>query len=61
MTTVSSYLQGKPQLVATFHILLVVHPIELDHIGVVGESLEDVVLCFNLLVNVLPKKRTIAS
>lgn len=51
-----SYLQYEPQLVSAFHILLVVHPIEFDNIGVVRKSFEDVVLCFNLLINILKKK-----
>lgn len=52
------YLQYQPQLIATFHVLLVVHPIKLDNIGVVRQSLEDVVLCFDLLVNILQNEDT---
>lgn len=48
-----SYLQHKPQLISTFHVLLVVHPIEFDDIGVVRKSFEDVVLRFDLLIDVL--------
>lgn len=53
-----SYLQHEPQLVSTLHVLLVVHPVEFDDIGVVGEGFEDVVLGFDLLINVLRNKES---
>jgi len=52
-----SYLQHQPQLVTAFHVLLVVHPEELHDVGVVREGLEDVVLGFDLLVDILKKKK----
>lgn len=48
-----SHLQYEPQLIATLHILLVEHPVEFDDVGVVRKGFEDVVLCFDLLINVL--------
>lgn len=48
-----AHLQNQPQLVAALHVLLVEHPVELDHVGVVGESFQDVVLRLDLLVDVL--------
>lgn len=54
----SSYLQHQPQLISTFHVLLVVHPEEFDDIGVVRKSLEDVVLRFDLLIDILKGKDT---
>lgn len=56
-----SYLQREPQLISTLHILLVEHPEEFDNIGVVRKGFEDVVLCFDLLINVLKNKVTIRS
>ena len=53
-----SYLQYQPQLVSTFHILLVVHPVEFDNIGVVRKSFEDVVLCLDFLINILKNRDT---
>lgn len=53
-----SYLQHEPQLVSALHVLLVVHPVEFDDIGVVGEGFEDVVLCFDLLINILRNKES---
>lgn len=53
-----SYLQYEPQLIAALHVLLVEHPVEFDNIGVVRKGFEDVVLCFDLLVNVLSKTRS---
>lgn len=52
----ASHLQNEPQLISTFNILLVVHPVELDNIGVVRESFEDVVLGLNFLIDVLKNK-----
>lgn len=51
-----SYLQYQPQLVSTFHVFLVVHPVEFDNIGVVRKSFEDVVLRFDLLIDILQNK-----
>ena len=48
-----AYLQSKPELVSIFDILLVEHPKELHYVGVIRKSLEDVVLGFNLLIDVL--------
>lgn len=48
-----SHLQRQPQLVPALHVLLVEHPVELDDVGVVGESFQDVVLRLDLLVDVL--------
>lgn len=56
-----SYLQREPQLISTLHIILVEHPEEFDNIGVVREGFEDVVLRFDLLINVLKNKVTIRS
>lgn len=52
------HLQDQPQLVSALDVLLVVHPVELDHVGVVGEGLEDVVLCLDLFVDVLAGTET---
>lgn len=52
-----AYLQDQPELIATLDILLVVHPIEFDNVGVVREGFQDVVLRFNLLINILKKKK----
>lgn len=48
-----AHLQHQPQLVTALHVLLVEHPVELDHVGVVGESFQDVVLRLDLLIDVL--------
>lgn len=53
LETAFAYLQYQPQLISVFDVLFVVHPKELNHVGVVGQSLEDVVLCLDLLINVL--------
>lgn len=53
-----SHLQYEPQLIATLHILLVEHPVEFDDVGVVRKGFEDVVLRFDLLINVLKTKKT---
>lgn len=52
-----SYLQHEPELVAALHVLLVEHPIELDDVGVVGQSFQDVVLRLDLLIDVLEKSK----
>lgn len=52
-----SHLQHQPQLVAALHVLLVEHPVELDDVGVVGQSFQDVVLRLDLLIDVLENTR----
>lgn len=54
--TKSSYLQHQPQLVSTLHVFLVVHSVEFDHIGVVRKGFQDVVLSFDLLIDILENK-----
>lgn len=51
------HLQHQPQLVAALHVLLVEHPVELDHVGVVGQRFQDVVLCLDFLINVLENSK----
>lgn len=48
-----AHLQHQPQLSSRQVVRLVEHSVELDHVGVVGERAQDVVLGLDLLVHVL--------
>lgn len=52
-----AHLQDEPELIPTLDVLLVVHPVELDHVGVVREGFQDVVLCLDLFIYILEKNR----
>lgn len=51
-----THLQDEPQLIPTLDVLLVVHPVELDHVGVVREGHQDVVLRLDLFIYILERK-----
>lgn len=52
-----THLQDEPELIPTLDVLLVVHPVELDHVGVVREGHQDVVLRLDLFIYILEKNR----
>lgn len=48
-----AHLQHQPQLSSCQVVRLVEHAVELDHVGVVGQRAQDVILGLDLLVHVL--------
>lgn len=53
------YLQHQPKLVSVFGVLLVEHAVELHHVGMIRKRFQDVVLCLNLLVDILKQEQRV--